>query len=256
MSYYNENTAFNPQKYIEEKIEMEVNSIGHYIKLTLLVCGYKMFDMFGDEVDENLFNYFIKYRDEFIIRHLKRIISNYYNTDEKKETSVKEIDKLLGYTLNETKSCIRNKSSLIKTGNPALEAMLFLKNSKYIWSKDEIGDIGGANYASDIFCGVNSNDIQRNICSIVDEYSELLKESLSNVEKHYYKYLLIKTIADKYKVTKNDFSDFLIVSAADFNTPDIIDDDIVVITYDKRLKGFLEDNNYYYDKDIYNLIYY
>ncbi|MCF2719572.1 hypothetical protein LWE69_21340 [Paenibacillus sp. UKAQ_18] len=76
--------------------------------------------------------------------------------------------------------------------------------------------------------------------------------SLSKTEMRYITYLLEKLFLNKYKITKNDFSDFLILSSCD---PLSEKEDIVFITFDARLKKFIEENEIYYDEDIYNLFY-
>lgn len=252
MEYYNGGESFNPKIFIDKKIEMEVYRIERYISFIDLICSDRLFNVYGDIVDENLTLKYIEDKVNFVKNQLKKIIGSYYNSNENKQVSIKKIDNLLGYVLSEMESFIKNKSSLIKNTQDAIN---FLTKSLMIWSKEEIGEISGVNKIANILRGLKTADINKIIEEKFTEYARLSPIPFSNVEEKYFKYLLKKTITNKYKVTKNDFSDFLIVSIADFNKPEIINDEISVITYDKRVKEFLQENSFYYDDEVYKLIY-
>ena len=57
-------------------------------------------------------------------------------------------------------------------------------------------------------------------------------------------------LIENRSIEKNDANDFLIVTAPDyFNLPDS-----VIISFDNNIKKFLEENNIFYDKEIYERI--
>ncbi len=254
VNHYNKGIKFDPKSYIEEKIEMEVQKISWYFSLITSICEHKSFDVYGDTVDLNLHGRYHALRTLFLEINLKKILRNYYYADERKEISVKNMDILLGYYLKMSIFCIKNKYLLLNSENRAEEAVRLLGEYGKLWTQSQLGNTSGVSYISNIL--KDKNDILSYLSSsVVKGIFKEISDKLSNVEKEYYLYLLKKTLLNKYKITKNDFTDFLITSAADYRDSNILSDEIRVITYDKKVKKFIEEKGYYYDSYLYSKLY-
>lgn len=248
-NFFNKGEKFTPESYIEEKIKMEVNGIIRYILFIDLIFSYELFDIYGDYVNDEIILLTMEFKVQFLEDHLKRIMNSYYYSDENKEASTKRIDELLGYILNESEKLIKDKFYL------CIDEEFIINTLINIWTQKDISKVSGVDKVHDSFGGYSAVELIEKINHKVRKIKKLNPSIFSHVEEYYFKNLLKKSIIDKYKITKNDFSDFLIISAGDFNNLNIIDDEIVVITYDKRLKTFLKENKFYYNDELYNLIY-
>lgn len=110
----------------------------------------------------------------------------------------------------------------------------------------------GRDYLNWIVSKIKSNFIDgiiNNFDSTID-FMDKKGVKYLEIEKKYLKYLIDKILRESRSIEKNDVNDFLIVTA-----PSHLElEDSVIISFDKNVRRFIEDNNVFYDKEIYGSI--
>ncbi|MDU1847209.1 hypothetical protein AB1L07_18030 [Niallia alba] len=246
------NKSYDMSVYVKQKVEYEVTSISRYFMYMLLIVSDKLFDKYDDKVVIELLKDVIKFNFLLIEAKLKEYLYSYYLTNEKKEVSTKKFDYLLGYILSKMEGIIRNKL-LLKKG--------FINRKKNLeeiysgFSELESLEISGVQKTREILKGVSGKELNYLIINKVEQFeSGVISEgrrSLTVNEKLYFiQVLLIRSIQQGYKVTKNDFSDCTIFSAFDcYNNKGKL------ITFDGTLRKLSKEFNVFYDEIIYNEIF-
>jgi hypothetical protein len=142
---------------------------------------------------------------------------------------------------------------------------LFVKNSpdlEYIEIKDNrhssiLEEKKGKEYINLFVSKINKKFKNKNfINEIINNLDSTIEFMIQNgvkyleCEKKYFKYLIKNVLIENRSIEKNDANDFLIVTAPDYlKLPDS-----VIISFDENIKKFLEENNIFYDKEIYERI--
>ena len=226
VSYYNDNADLNINEFVNKKIEMEREFIFNFISLLALSCNKKM-NSTKEYMSKCLIKNFIeKISINNIIKNIKReiesILKQHYFGNIKPKEVTQKIDAVLYFFLETTIK--QNYNTKIKQ------------------------DGKGAEYAKEFF---KNSDVKKYIMMALDDLEGYM--NLTKTSKIYLSKLMEDTLTKGAKITKNDASDYYILTAGD-----LLDDKkekLVVITYDKKIKSFLEYNNIYYDKTIYQQIY-
>lgn len=260
VAHYNENMDTNINEFIEAKIKMEVDFLFYYILYVNSICCIKQYDDYesknkmGYINDESWYECFYKSMMDKIETNLEQILRDYYYKNVSKQEVTNRIDSLLQYVLAKFSDFIDKKLDQ----NIGLEIDQILVHYeeliKYVskTSKESIPENGmGAQFARDIF----KQDTTRCNRCLEESYQNILNKvsSFTTTAKEYIRYLAKKTILEGSKITKNDASDYLIVSAGDLYKGE---KELVLITYDKKMKKFLEEHNKYFNHSVYDKIYY
>ncbi|XOI97613.1 hypothetical protein ACMX2M_16990 [Paenibacillus polymyxa] len=252
--YYQKNTSISMDYYISQKISYETYHIGFFYSLVIIICGDFLFEKYGDTVDENLFYNFMNSLTLFMEHKIKSLLEEYYYNEQQKDFSKKALDSTLYFVLTQFEKCIEQKSTLNLNAEGVIDFLASLLKTLNI---KDLDDGAGVNKAHEIFSPITNPTfikklINEKVNSVMDEMINNNRPSLSKTEIRYLTYLLEKLFLNKYKITKNDFSDFLILSSCDLLSEK---EDVVFITFDTRLKKFIEENKIYYDEAIYKLFY-
>lgn len=257
VNHINSNAGFDPFTYIHEKINYEINSILRYILLINLICSEVLFDAYGDIVDENLFLNYIEKSLKFIKNELRKYLNSYYFQEKRKNESVKSIDSLVFYVLTQFQNNIENKKTLVSTAEDVIN---FLADTLVAWNQGNLSGNEGAKKCNEILrknikSSNKYSDIQSLIRGKLDEFCSLREDlRMAPLERDYMLLLLNKTFIEKLKISKNDFSDYLILSSCDY-IKEQINDDLVFLSFDDRLRTFIKSNGIYYNDKVYNDLY-
>lgn len=243
---------------LENKVKIEVEKISMYFAYITLVVGEILFDIYGDEINERMyeeFHYGLKIALDEVI---KITLENYYlNKDVRKEAITKQLDHLLAVIIIKTEDVIKNKDeygeSYLKNRELALKEIFKdvdeILNNKY----------SGVNKAREILISnkYKGPNLKQLIHDKIDELDQLSaiknRRTLTVVEKEYLLELINQALQLGTKITKNDFIDCMIVSSLDLL--DKNDNDYYLITFDKKLVNFMKTNGFYYNSEFYSKCY-
>lgn len=266
IGHYNDDISFDLNDFIKDKVSMEVDALSRHFILVQSICLNKWFDDFGEYNEDGSLDYILdtSWYNEFdntikvyTNNKLEEILNFYYYTDETKEMSVDKINFLLGFVLDKTFDFIKNGiSQNEKILNNPLDIFtkynMLMNYCNIITNTEDFGTIHGAKYASLALNPFDTNQKKKHIKLIFNNIFDEFK--FTELESKYL-YLLVENTFNGTKITKNDFTDYYIISAADHAITQNLADDFTILTYDKKVKNFLMTNNYHYDQDIYTLIY-
>lgn len=240
---------------------MELNFLHIYIISITTIFSFIWFEKYKDTEeteymnDESWMNLFTGLMGEKIDLRLRDILKDYYYNFDKKESAKNEIDFLLGYVLDRYEYFIKHK--LAKNADALYNEKLlqekFNRLNNYIMqiSEEEISSsIRGAERAKEVM-----KSYKKQLDKYIGDFLEGALDKLpamTKISKQYIVKLFKDTLLQGTKISKNDASDYLIISAGDL---DQSGEKIVLITYDKKMKKFLEENHVFYDKKIYSKVY-
>lgn len=261
VSHYNEGTNLYIKEFIEIKKNMECEFLFDYIRYVTSICTYAWYDEYKSPEeneymhDLNLFIFFSKCMFQKVKDRLNEILDGYYYNHLKKENVNNEVDFLLGYMLNKYEDLIKNKRAKIDDVLYDTSLLIARMNEfqgfiNQIRVEKICNRVKGAEYAKTVLSN-HKTDLKL----YVKEFSEGVFDKLpymTETAKAYIIQLILNTIQVGSKISKNDASDYLIISAGDY-FKDV--EKVIVITYDKKMKCFLEKNQIFYDKTIYDKIY-
>lgn len=256
--YFDNKKITEPELIISDKVRCEVDYFSRFYRLVLAICADVLFDKYEDIVDVNLFSIFLDVLNFFMEKNIAQLLNDHYYEREKKDTTKRTLDSLLYYLLTQLEECIINQTTLVQSPQ---EVILFLNMTFLKFSQTEIKDGAGTEKAHQIVCeGKETRSVVKLITKVVDTFINELEKSnkptLRPTEKGYILYLLKKLFINKYKVRKNDFSDYLILTSCDgLKEQHFPDQEIIFITFDHNLKSFIEKYNIYFNKDIYEKIF-
>jgi len=167
---------------------------------------------------------------------------------------------LLYSVLSKHEDVIKNKKLLTNDLNEITNFINEMRN----YYLGEVGNNNGAVKAYEIIasCIGNSEDYSDAFSLISGKINEINKESkkirgfplFSEIEGKYLGYLLNKACVEKYKITKNDFTDCIILSTCDYIKYSK-NENVCLVTFDKRLKEFIQSDGKYYNADLYKSLY-
>ncbi|WP_373262062.1 hypothetical protein [Hungatella hathewayi] len=254
VSHYNEGTNLYLKEYVEAKKSIEFKFLKEYILYVVAICSYAWYDEYKkpeeEEYRHNL-NCFFEFSNSIthkIENKLNEILDKYYYNQGKKETVTKEVDCLLGYVLNKYKDVISNGRA--KNDCSSIARCKFYRYIGNIDKENISNKICGAEYAKECI-----SKHKKELNQYIEEFSKGVFDRfpiMTETSKLYLIHLVTNTLLQGAKITKNDASDYLIISVGDYYKDT---ENIVVITYDRKMKQFLEKNNIFYDKSIYDRIY-
>ena len=261
VDYYNNGTELNIDSFIKTKMSMELNFLHQYIMFVNSICSYRWYDEYKNPEEaeyvhnELWFGLFNSCMNEKIEEKLNSILKDYYYKNTTKETVKNEIDLLLGYVLNKYQEFIKNQlaknddifNNKLLLCQRRFELQTFVKKTE---GEKISNHISGANFAKKVF--INH---QKELEQYLIEFSKGVFDKLpvmTETAKLYITYLFKNTILNGSKITKNDSSDYMIISAGDLY---VGDKKVVLITYDKKMKRFLAENNLFYDESVYKKVY-
>lgn len=261
VEYYNDEKYLNIDEFIKIKMEMELNFLHIYIISITTICSLIWFEKYKDTKeteymnDESWMNLFTGFMGEKINLRIKDVLKDYYYNFKKKESVKNEIDFLLGYVLDRYEYFIKHKFAKNADAlyNEKLLQEKFNRLNNYIVqiNKEEIlSSISGAERAKEVMKSYKKQ-LDKYIGDFLGGALDKLP-AMTKISKQYIVRLFKDTLLQGTKISKNDASDYLIISAGDLERSE---EKIVLITYDKKMKKFLEDNHVFYDKKIYSKVY-